>query len=570
MLKFLTEKGRYVLAGIFLVGFAALAAPTVIHRDLMAGFFGNYSFYIILFSVLLWAYYVIAALMESDPSVKAFFKENARGLLFSILAAAVIFASVDLSFKTLSDETNLLSVSHSMSFGHKAYNVTLGKFYYGNFNPIDQPIPTRPLMFPFFTSVVTSAIGFHWYNPFVANFVALASLYFLLFAVARRFTDEVSAFAAVIFAASYPVISVYAVSGGFDLCSAFFFFLSFTMLYHYVSSPAPSKFAMLWTTLVVFANIRYESLLIFALVMGALVVFRYVDWNTIKRSAAPLAATPLIFLPFLWQRILTAGNTYESPPGVAPFSVGNFLEHLKEFAVSQFDFKFFLPYSNVLNFFCLGAIVYLAYLFVRGDELRSSKPQKHFVAIFAASFVTLNALYLTHFMGKYSHPTQARFFIVFAVVCAASPVLLKAARPGLFSGKTLAAFAVALFVAYHPVAVENRFISTLELYREIKGQMAFLKTVHNKNILIVYDRPGTYASMGLGACDFNFANGNRDGLLNELKRHLFTEIYVFQKIDYGTQSPLQEDKLDPEFHLETLNELQVTGGNFLRISRVKL
>jgi hypothetical protein len=120
------------------------------------------------------------------------------------------------------------------------------------------------------------------------------------------------------------------------------------------------------------------------------------------------------------------------------------------------------------------------------------------------------------------------------------------------------------------VAVENRFINTLELYREIKGSMAFLSKIDNPNILIIYDRPGTYASMGYGAGDFNFANGNRNGLLDELRRHLFTDIYVFQKIDYGTQLPVQDDKLDPEFHLETLHELQVTGGAYLRISKVKL
>jgi hypothetical protein len=535
----------------------------------MSGFFGNYSFYIILFSVLLWGYCIIAALVESPVSVKMFFQENARGLLFSVLMATVIFVSVDRSFKTLSDETNLLSVSHSMSFGHKTYNVTAGKYYYGNFNPTDQPIPTRPLMFPFFTAVVTAAIGFHAQNPFVANFIALVSLYFLLFVVARRFVDEVSSFAAVILAASYPVISVYAVSGGFDLCSAFFYFLCFTMFYFYVASPSPAKFAMLWMTFVVFSNIRYESLMIFAMAMGALVAFRYIDWKTIKGAAAPLAATPLIFLPFLWQRILTAGNTYEAPAGVPPFSAGHFWEHLKEFAVAQVDFSFFLPYSNVLNFFFAGVVAYLAYISIRGERPNVSKPEKHFAVVFTAAFVALNALYLTHFMGKYTHPTQARFFIVFAVVCAMSPVALKALRPGLFSGKTLAAFAVALFVAYHPIAVENRFINTLELYREIKGSMAFLEKIDNKNIFIIYDRPGTYVSMGYGAGDFNFANTNRDALLNELRRHLFTDAYVFQKIDYGTQLPVPENRLDPEFHLDTLRELQVTGGTYLRISKVK-
>jgi len=87
--------------------------------------------------------------------------------------------------------------------------------------------------------------------------------------------------------------------------------------------------------------------------------------------------------------------------------------------------------------------------------------------------------------------------------------------------------------------------------------------------MVVSERPGQYSALGYGAVDFPFLNRNADGFLNELKRRLFQEIYLFQRIDYTTGKPVAENQLDEgKFKTETLYEAQVDANLLYRVSRV--
>ena len=55
-------------------------------------------------------------------------------LALALSLSSIVLSSQDIFFKTLSDETNMLSVSRSLLTQKKAYNVTEGVYYYQNFN----------------------------------------------------------------------------------------------------------------------------------------------------------------------------------------------------------------------------------------------------------------------------------------------------------------------------------------------------------------------------------------------------------------------------------------------------
>ena len=55
-------------------------------------------------------------------------------LLVSFVLTVSIFSSNPFFYKTLSDETNLLSISRSLLIEKRAYNVTEGLYYYNNFH----------------------------------------------------------------------------------------------------------------------------------------------------------------------------------------------------------------------------------------------------------------------------------------------------------------------------------------------------------------------------------------------------------------------------------------------------
>jgi len=76
--------------------------------------------------------------------------------------------------------------------------------------------------------------------------------------------------------------------------------------------------------------------------------------------------------------------------------------------------------------------------------------------------------------------------------------------------------------------------------------------------------------MEYGAVNFDHANSNAASLLLELRRHLYSEILVFQRISYDTANALPPDRIGPEFKLQRLAERQSSATEYIRISRVTL
>lgn len=74
--------------------------------------------------------------------------------------------------------------------------------------------------------------------------------------------------------------------------------------------------------------------------------------------------------------------------------------------------------------------------------------------------------------------------------------------------------------------------------------------------------------MNYGAVDFGHARNNTAALLNELRRNLYSDIIVFQRISYEAGAPVGPDTLGPGFALQPLKELQSSAGSYIRIFRV--
>jgi len=133
---------------------------------------------------------------------------------------------------------------------------------------------------------------------------------------------------------------------------------------------------------------------------------------------------------------------------------------------------------------------------------------------------------------------------------------------------TVLIFSMVCFLFYHPIAVEGRFINTLTLNRRTEHCIDFLSKLDDRNILIIAARPGQYTALGYGAVNFAYANKNRKLLLNQLSRHLFSKIIVFQQILYENNKSTPDTTLHPDYGLHHLHEIQVTADSFLRISQV--
>jgi hypothetical protein len=561
-----TRSAVYVVNLAALLAFIVLFAWSLVCRAEMPRLFANISYYIILILVAIWVVQAVLFGKIAGFSFIRLMKSYWPGILIAFGLTCVVFLSVKVGFKTLSDETNMLSVSRSMSANKTVLNCTMGKFYYGNLNSINEEIEKRPLVFPFLVNILHTLTGYRYQNAFALNFLIMFLFLSGIYMVGRKLLDVSSATAAMFLILSYPVFTIYGTSAGFDLFNSAFFVLLMAAVYFFIRSPSSESFAFLFASLLVFANIRYESvvflLLIPILVLPKIKLRYFTDYSYL------FCFTPLLLFPYIWQRILTA-KSLQNPTDVAVFSFSAFLKNIQTFFTSITPFRETLPYAGVLT---AAGIIIFAYLIaaVLARKALPERNQFHFAIVLFISVIVSSGLYFSHFFGIYTHPSSARFFITLSIVFALGPIALRIVRPNFMSGRVLLLLSVLCFSFYHPVAVEGRFINALTLNRKTEHYMQFLSKLNDRNILIIDSRPGQCIAIGYGAVDFNYANKNKDTIIYELNRHLYSRLIVFQEISYESGKPIQDNVLHSDFRLNTLFEIQMTATEFLRISEFKL
>ena len=502
------------------------------------------------------------------PFFKETLKKKLLPLVICFLMAVVVFVSIPPKYRVLSDETNLLSVSQSMTYKRDILNVTQSKFYYGNFNVVQGDLPTRPLLFPFFTSIVHTLTGYRYQNVFVLNFLILFALLSMTFLVVEPKLGRLSAIAACLLILSIPTLTLSASSGGFDVCSLFFFGLSFVLLYRFLSAPSSDRFAMLVIQLVLLAQIRYESIAYVAIILGSLFLLKKIKWEMITDNTALFAASPFFLIPMLLQRKLTP-NTFENPPGVAPFAFDHFVKHAKTMLDSMINFQPDFPYPSYLNWLSILMLVFLIIKIAPDLKKRLSKNQIIFSGLLLVAVTLSLTIVLFHHFGIFAHPTQARLFLIFLVFLASMPVIFRYFFPEILTEKKLFAIAVVSFALYHPVATQGRFTNSLTIIRETEDIYKFINQLNDQKIMIIAERPGQFTVANYGALGFGYANANKSSLINDLSRGLFSDIWVFQKFSFETGKPLKDQELASEFILEPVQDIMVTATEFVRISKVK-
>jgi hypothetical protein len=539
----------------------ALLAYGLSDLDFGKKFVTKFSYYLILIMTGFWVFITM-------PFFRETLKNKFMQVVICFLMTVTVFVSIPPKYRVLSDETNLLSVSQSMTYRRDILNVTQSKFYYGNFNVVQGDLPTRPLLFPFFTSIVHTLTGYRYQNVFVLNFLILFAFLTMTFLTVEPKLGRLSAIAACLLLLSVPTLTLSASSGGFDVCSLFFFGLSFVLLYRFLDAPSSERFGMLLIQLILLAQIRYESIAYVAVILGILFVLRKIKLEMITKNTALFAAAPFFIIPMLLQRKLTP-NTFENPPGVPPFAFDHFLKHFKILAESMVFVQPDYPYPSYLNWLAIIMLVILIVKIVPNFKKYLDEKKSIFTVLVLANVALGLTIVLFHHFGLFPHPTQARLFLIFLVFLAMMPVVFRYFYPQLLTERKLFALAAVSFALYHPVATQGRFTNSLTIIRETEDLYRFLNQLNDPKIMIIAERPGQFTVANFGAVGFGFANGNKGALLNDLSRGLFSDMWVLQKYSFETGKPLKDQELAPEFVLETVQDNMVTASEFVRISKVK-
>jgi hypothetical protein len=487
------------------------------------------------------------------------FAPNWRSWLAATLGAGVVFLSTAIDFKVLSDETNLLSVANMLTVFGKASNTEMWQYYYHNYHALDVSVPSRPILFPVFTSLVQHVVGVRWWAPFVVNFLSLILLFYMVLQWALREVPErlLPRSHALLALLMSPVLSIAATSAGYDLVSLTMGFACFLLLLEYDKRKDAASLECLLFGLVCYASVRYESIMALPFTAAGLFflegkgIFRKLPFQTLAMAA-------LMILPLVVQRYLTWGS-FENPAGVAPFSLMHAVKYGPVFLHS-----FFVdgsgPYPILLHWLGVGGLVM---------AVRRMKSVGMVPLVFSG-FVLM--LLLSHHFGRADHPTQVRLFLPISFSLVALAIYLLRDLDRFVDPRYLLMVFGVLVVHHRQYASHDPLTAQLTMTREVRHIRDFLEQDTRPGDLFVYDRPGQLSALGLSAVSWTRFKEDKKGYLSHVRAGLYNRIVTIDRPHYRPkdEKAAKEWALDQEgYRLKPLRKHELTPEEFLRIAEME-
>ncbi len=512
-------------------------------------------------------------LQQKREPMLSFFQQRYRlltgSLVVALLLSVMVVTSHDVFFKTLSDETNLLSVSRSLLTQKKAYNVTEGVYYYQNFNISNQTLPKRPLLFPYLTHLLHIASGYDWQHPFWLNRIALLTLLWtLILTLGLRGQPGLGVGAALIVVSS-PLFSIQANSAGFDFFSLCWLWFAVFLLALGMGKIWPGQhssrlilyFGLWWA--IGFVQIRYENAY---LTLGAISYYLFVHRPGLSKcfwvgSTKELLGKASILIMGSWLLALSQwqvslnSNKFVERADQTLFSVEHFPRNLKELVGAlihqeSWNDQITLPYRPLVWLtLAVGMIWGLEVLWRNHPDLWLTlrkfikKQWRHCWTTgwdqTVAAKLTLLAfilaqqlLYLLHFFGRATHPSSARFFLGLTLIGSLGLLaLLQKFLPAQYRPVGILLVGTFLCLLYLPQSQQGRFINQLLLNRETQHVYEVVLANPRRDILYIHDRPGQIVVLERGAVSIERASRELENYQQNLRQGLIQELFYLRKTD---------------------------------------
>lgn len=524
--------------------------------------FGTFGFWLL--SLCMWSREKL-----KDPNLQSLIRRHGWAIALAALLTISGVLTSPPRFRVLSDETNLIGMSFAM-YDQRSFMLPLGLFEEEHFQRHVTRWGKRPLFYPFLVSLAHTFFGYNGYNGFVVNavagFLCLVAFYLLL----TRWFSRFHGILGMILLAAFPLFILWVTSSGFEIVNLLFGLLVFLIFDDFLKSKQSYHLELLGFTLVLLAQIRYESILFtLCIVPVVLAYMRKSQYNSLPYRCFLL---PLTFLPIVWQRMtqLDPKVFFQLREGEPVFSA----QYLFQNFASAWDFfrgtegKYgMIP---ILTYLAIAGSAYGLFWLVKNRKTLSSRVRG---LAFAGSLALIlhGLVILSYYWGNLTKNHSIRFGITFIPFIVYFSVLILdwLIKRREFWKHYLLVGSVALLLFYWPVAGKNEAIHVRPSHRELRIALNFLtENYRNSNLLIISGRPGMYITQRLGAISFSWANKYPDWYLKELRRHRYKEIIVIQQIQYADNKTKAGAKLSPEYRLVTLFEARLTSRLFVRFSRV--
>ena len=529
--------------------------------------FTQFSYFIMLSLIATFFILNVIYIQNKKINVWHLIKTHSVELAFLVGVTVLMYFSVEPEFRVYSDESNLAAISKAMAFDNEVFNSTMGNYYYQEYRSISDVVPKRPLIFPTFAAILHTLSGYRIENIFVLNSIVLFALLSIIYFMVKNRFGLIAAISSVFFVLAQPVVSITASSGGFDIMSTLFALLTCIAFSRFYQDQNKLSLTILVVTFIIFANIRYESLMYGGIMFVALLAFKRMNFTLIKDNLILVGPILLWMSPTIWQRILTAG-TYENPDDRGVLALDSmFVDHVQGMWASHFRFDFFLPYAPIITFMAVGVLLFwIGYVLIKNQDKQVVNQFKSPITWLIALCLFLNlTVFLMHHNGRFDHPTSFRFYLIFSIAMSLIPVTLFYFKNRVFQYALLGLSSV-LFISYHSAAITDSSTKTLTSERTVSFVNEIIDAQPNKNFMLVVDTPGRFTPQDIAVVNLGHAKSNHRNLQRNLDTYLYQRTIIIQRIDTRTGEPIESDQLPDDYKLETITGYKLSGSQYLRAS----
>jgi hypothetical protein len=478
-------------------------------------------------------------------------------------------------FKVLMDELVLGGTSMTMHFDRDVFVPMKAHELDGEYIIFGGILDKRPLFFPFLVSVLHDMTGYRPSNVFVLNGILSFILLALVGRTGRLLSGSTFGGAlALLLLAGAPLLGLSATGGGFDLLNVAMICVLLLACDNFLRRPSANAQNLLLLSTVLLAQTRYESA-VFVAATGFVLLLGW--WRERKpRFSWGLAAAPLLLLTIPLQNKLFSlrpgywSSALEDEPFSPKFFLGN-LGHAVNFLFSLNDFQ---PTSLPL---AIAGVTCTPFAFIfllrrwKGTVL--APDQSAFLAT-GTAMIANTGLLMFYFWGQLDDFVATRLALPLLLLFALSSAFVLgrwfAQRQNLRVG-VLVVSMLWLWLVAIPFSAKANATKGFLSFNEVQLQERFI-SAHPGRILFVISRPLPAILQRRPAMTLGMLNERPVEMEHHLKLRTFDDVFVMQRLQINPATreyePRDDNALDPEFILETVEETQLQPLYVHRISRL--
>ncbi|HAD82580.1 MAG: hypothetical protein A2Y14_00875 [Verrucomicrobia bacterium GWF2_51_19] len=540
---------------------------------------------IVLLKVLGYGFALVVALaffLFSCGALRALMARHAVRLstFFSrktLLTAIVIIASFvymrvhePTGYKVIMDEPLLVNTSLSMHEMRQVTVISQAHFLENRFIPLQNYVDKRPIMFPFFVSVLHDLTGYRPENAFYLNGGLTLVFLMLCYALGAVLAGRWGGIGLVLLMTGLPILIQTANGAGFELFSLVMLLVCMLWGVAYLKYFEDVYLNALVFSGILLCNVRYEN----PLYAGSIALLVLVAWLQNKRLhlTLPSALSPFLMIPYLWGHRAFAINPSfwecQKAPIPQPFAVAFFEKNLGFGGSFLFDTSIAGGNSLLLS---AGLFCFVMLVVVGCTRWRRLNDETRVLWLFSLAILAYSALLLFYYIDV-NNVIARRLTLPLHLAIGFSIVWMAANYKN--GGKVVTAIAlVYLALVAHPRIVSRQYTETHFSGEKIDALLNYAKQVP-QNVFWIADFHIALINEKRPAISIERANKNKEKVKSFLASPMQCSVLIFEDLNYDADkrawlvNTSKHEPLNEAFVRETLFEKNFFFGGKIRISKL--